>query len=248
MSIARDLMPMLEAVPCSPTAMIELLNECNLLIGTLELDCRHILFSHREQDTEVARTKHNNTIDAVRQKLGTVRMFIKSQSLDPIQMAYLRSRFIDVATRFDKVLSQNRDRIRDSIIKRYKISHPELSESELGELADTDGGAAFSGAAQKEILSEVRGRHNDIVKLEKSLNELRDIFLDMAILIDGQGTTINRIEEKIESGLMHVVEAKQELKQARKLGRSNLRRKICIGLGVMLVVLLAVGITLLVLL
>lgn len=38
----------------------------------------------------------------------------------------------------------------------------------------------------KQMLADVEARHNDILKLEKSLKELHDLFLEMAILVESQ--------------------------------------------------------------
>jgi hypothetical protein len=36
------------------------------------------------------------------------------------------------------------------------------------------------------MLADVEARHNDIIKLEKSLRELHDMFLEMAMLVESQ--------------------------------------------------------------
>lgn len=44
----------------------------------------------------------------------------------------------------------------------------------------------------KQQLSDIKSRHNDVLKLEKSLIEIRDIFAEMAFLIEKQ-VSINNI-------------------------------------------------------
>ena len=41
----------------------------------------------------------------------------------------------------------------------------------------------------KQSLKDIEARHNDIMKLEKSITELRDMFLDMAMLVEQQVRT-----------------------------------------------------------
>ena len=36
------------------------------------------------------------------------------------------------------------------------------------------------------MLADIEARHNDILKLEKSIRELHEMFLEMAILIESQ--------------------------------------------------------------
>jgi len=38
----------------------------------------------------------------------------------------------------------------------------------------------------KQTLAEIEARHNDIIKLEKSIRELHDMFMDMAMLVENQ--------------------------------------------------------------
>ncbi len=38
----------------------------------------------------------------------------------------------------------------------------------------------------RQMLADVEARHNDIIKLEKSLKELHDLFLEMALLVESQ--------------------------------------------------------------
>lgn len=38
----------------------------------------------------------------------------------------------------------------------------------------------------RQKLSEIEARHQDIIKLEQSIKEMRDMFQDVAILVDSQ--------------------------------------------------------------
>lgn len=40
----------------------------------------------------------------------------------------------------------------------------------------------------KQALSEIEGRHKDIVRLESSIKELHDMFVDIAMLVENQVT------------------------------------------------------------
>ena len=41
-------------------------------------------------------------------------------------------------------------------------------------------------AAAKQSLADIEARHGDIMKLEKSIRELHDMFIDMAALVQTQ--------------------------------------------------------------
>ena len=38
----------------------------------------------------------------------------------------------------------------------------------------------------RQSLKDIEARHNDIMKLEKSIKELHDMFMDMAMLVESQ--------------------------------------------------------------
>jgi len=46
----------------------------------------------------------------------------------------------------------------------------------------------------KQTLADIEARHADIIKLENSIRELHDMFMDMAMLVENQvrGTVLNR--------------------------------------------------------
>jgi len=46
----------------------------------------------------------------------------------------------------------------------------------------------------KKLLADIQSRHEDILKLEESLRELRQLFLDMQTLVESQGEMLNEIE------------------------------------------------------
>lgn len=51
----------------------------------------------------------------------------------------------------------------------------------------------------KQALADVQARHHDIMKLEQSVKDLRDLFIEMAVLVESQGTMIDRIEYNVSN-------------------------------------------------
>lgn len=43
----------------------------------------------------------------------------------------------------------------------------------------------------KQTLADIEARHNDIMKLESSIRELHDMFMDMAMLVESQVKFLN---------------------------------------------------------
>ena len=49
----------------------------------------------------------------------------------------------------------------------------------------------------KQTLADIEARHKDILKLEQSIKELHDMFMDMAMLVESQVNKKNTLALKI---------------------------------------------------
>ncbi|XP_016086491.1 syntaxin-1B-like [Sinocyclocheilus grahami] len=68
----------------------------------------------------------------------------------------------------------------------------------------------------KQALNEIETRHTEIIKLENSIRELHDMFVDMAMLVESQGEMIDRIEYNVEHSVDYVERAVSDTKKAVK--------------------------------
>ena len=50
-----------------------------------------------------------------------------------------------------------------------------------------------------DTLAEIIERHEAVKELEKSLMELHQVFLDMAVLVEAQGEMLDNIEQQVAS-------------------------------------------------
>lgn len=55
--------------------------------------------------------------------------------------------------------------------------------------------------AEKQTLADIEARHNDIMRLETSIRELHDMFMDMAMLVESQ---VNRKISHLMNFLMNL--------------------------------------------
>jgi predicted nucleic acid-binding Zn-ribbon protein len=69
-------------------------------------------------------------------------------------------------------------------------------------------------AQARQTLADIEARHEDIMKLERSIKELYDMFMDMAMLVESQGEMIDRIEFNVESARSNVDTAVSDTKKA----------------------------------
>ena len=111
----------------------------------------------------------------------------------------------------------------------------------------------------KEDLKRLEDRHLEMVKLEKGIMEVcflnyvnlwslknsnlqvHEMFLEISVLVESQGESVNRIEDSINHAAQNAEQGRQQLVEAEKKKKSARKLKFIlagIGAGVALVVLL----------
>uniref|UniRef100_A0A0K8REC3 Putative snare protein syntaxin 1 n=1 Tax=Ixodes ricinus TaxID=34613 RepID=A0A0K8REC3_IXORI len=96
----------------------------------------------------------------------------------------------------------------------------------------------------RQTLAEIEARHHDIIKLEKSIRELHDMFMDYSRrLVESQGEMVDRIEYHDKNASAYIDTATQETRRAVRY-QSKARKKrvfilICVAvLAVLLVIII----------
>ncbi|TFJ98709.1 glycerol-3-phosphate acyltransferase 2, mitochondrial [Platysternon megacephalum] len=119
------------------------------------------------------------------------------------------------------------------------------TSEELEDMLESGNPAIFSSGIimdsniTKQALNEIETRHSEIIKLENSIRELHDMFMDMAMLVESQGEMIDRIEYNVEHSVDYVERAVSDTKKAVKYQSKARRKKImiiicCVVLGIVI--------------
>eukprot|EP00392_Amoebophrya_sp_AT5.2_P011405 g11482.t1 len=127
--------------------------------------------------------------------------------------------------------------------RQLKITCPEASDADIenmiqaGETRDTQVRKQMAGshAVLLENLQQVHDKYQAIRRLEKSMTELHQMFIDMAQLIDHQGEILDVIEVNVAKTKDYTAQAERELITARK-GQFTAQRRMCCITVVMLVI------------
>ncbi|XP_020592835.1 syntaxin-related protein KNOLLE [Phalaenopsis equestris] len=90
-----------------------------------------------------------------------------------------------------------------------------------------------------ETLSEIQDRHDAAKEVEKSLLELHQVFLDMAVIVEAQGEKMDDIEHHVSSAAHYVSGGTKELNSAKIYQRRS-RKWFCIAVILLLVLVLLV--------
>ncbi|PNF18288.1 hypothetical protein B7P43_G16310 [Cryptotermes secundus] len=92
-------------------------------------------------------------------------------------------------------------------------------------------------------LTSVKARHGELLEVESSVKEIRDIFVQMATLVEAQGDNVKRVEFHVVKAGGHADLGNTRLRKAKKLKKK--RRKIKFILVVSLIILLGIVLILL---
>lgn len=103
---------------------------------------------------------------------------------------------------------------------------------------------ANKAQAQK-TLNEMKERHLEIQMIERSMSELHQMFLDVAFIVSQQGSTIDKVDEYVQTSLEATAQAAQEITNAVvKQKRAQRRRWVLSGIGLFILIILVVIIVL----
>lgn len=157
------------------------------------------------------------------------------------QHSMLSQKFVEVMTDYNKTQTDYRERCKARIQRQLEITGRMTTNEELEEMLESGNPAIFTQGIimetqqAKQTLADIEARHADIIKLENSIRELHDMFMDMAMLVESQGEMIDRIEYHVEHARDYIETAKQDTKKAL-VYQSKARRKCIILIAVAVIV------------
>jgi len=164
------------------------------------------------------------------------------------QHATLSRRFVEVMSDYNTTQTDYRERCKGRIQRQLEITGRSVQNEELENMLESGNPAIFTQGIimetqqAKQSLADIEARHRDIIKLENSIRELHDMFMDMAMLVESQGEMIDRIEYNISQAVDYVETARENTKKAF-VYQSKARRKKMIVLAVVgVVVIIIIGI------
>ncbi|NXX18911.1 STX3 protein, partial [Podargus strigoides] len=151
------------------------------------------------------------------------------------QHSVLSRKFVDVMTKYNEAQVDFRERSKGRIQRQLEITGKNTTDEELEEMLESGNPSIFTSGIMdsqisKQALSEIEGRHKDIVRLESSIKELHDMFVDIAMLVENQ----NNMDQSVGFVERAVADTKKAVKY-----QSEARRKVLI---LAVVVLLLLGI------
>ncbi|XP_037046921.1 syntaxin-1A isoform X6 [Bradysia coprophila] len=152
------------------------------------------------------------------------------------QHSTLSRKFVEVMTEYNRTQTDYRERCKGRIQRQLEITGRTTTNEELEEMLEQGNSAVFTQGIimetqqAKQTLADIEARHADIIKLENSIRELHDMFMDMAMLVESQGEMVDNIEHHVEESGRYTETARAELVKAQEYQSKARKKKILIGI------------------
>ncbi|KAL1837238.1 hypothetical protein VTJ49DRAFT_4097 [Mycothermus thermophilus] len=236
-------------------------------IQSLTVDISNIATLHQQtlaSSDDRARNQLDDLVAATQVKNTSIRSQIQSLKADAErttdgsftvkkrQFDSLNAEFKDTIQRFLQEEQQYKQRYREQIARQYRIVNPNATEEQVQQAADADWGdeGIFQAALRTNrtghataVLGNVRARHNDMVKIERSIVELLDLLEILDQQIVQQGNVIEHVANKAEETTDHLGAANTQIEKGVKIALSTRRKKWwCLGICVLIIIVIALGV------
>uniref|UniRef100_A0AAQ5X5L4 Syntaxin-1A n=1 Tax=Amphiprion ocellaris TaxID=80972 RepID=A0AAQ5X5L4_AMPOC len=141
----------------------------------------------------------------VRSKLKSIQQTIEQEEgqnrssadlrIRKTQHSTLSRKFVEVMSEYNTTQSDYRERCKGRIQRQLEITGRNTTNDELESMLESDNPAIFTSGIimdniTQQAMNEIETRHNEIIKLENSIRELHDMFMDMAMLVESQVKTL----------------------------------------------------------
>ncbi|XP_012697830.1 syntaxin-2-like [Clupea harengus] len=160
------------------------------------------------------------------------------------QHTMLSRRFVEVMTTYTEAQVSFRDKSKSRIRRQLEITGRLTTDEDLEAMLQSGNPAVFTSdilldaQITRKAMNEIESRHQDILRLEASIKELHEMFMDIAVLVETQGEMMNNIETNVSSASEYVISGKIATKKAVRYQKQARRKYIIVAIVVL--VLLAV--------
>ncbi|KAM6898693.1 syntaxin-4 [Lycodopsis pacificus] len=162
------------------------------------------------------------------------------------QHGVLSKEFVELMGHCSTIQSQYRDRNVERIQRQLKITGNDVTDEELDQMLESGQTDVFTqnilidAHATKQALNEIETRRDEILKLERSIKDLHDMFQYLAMEVEAQGEMLNRVETNIKDSSNYVEKAKDNTEKAVTYQKKAFKKKMWIAICLAILLLIIV--------
>lgn len=170
------------------------------------------------------------------------------QKIDQAEAA--RNKFLELIQRYRLTELNNREQTKVQAERQYRIVKPDATDEEIQAVVEDGLGnqQIFQQALMqlnrrgeaRTVLNEVQVRHRELLKLEKTMAELTQLFHDMEELVVEQDQPIQQIEEQVNTAQHDIEQGVGHTQKAVFSARAFRKKKWwCLAIVLIVVIVLA---------
>ncbi|KAI7820084.1 t-SNARE, partial [Kickxella alabastrina] len=181
-----------------------------------------------ERDYLVAET--NEMIAGIKQSLVVLARTVDDPNIPKSQRVAQATRQQTLARKFSEQLQRYRQmehqyaqRNRDRLERQYRIARPEATDTEISDAINSDqAGQVFAQSVMhtsrigeaRRVLRDVEERQDDMKKIEATISQLAEMFVEVNEMVNRQQDMIDSVEEAVEETHGNVEMGNVETKKA----------------------------------
>lgn len=127
----------------------------------------------------------------------------------------------------------HREACKRQIQRQMEVVGREVSTEELEEMMESGEFNVFcpqvEGKTARSALVQIESRHRELVELEKRIEGIQELFLDVAVLTGEQGAAVNNIQKNVQNTEVITQEAIAQLERAKTSDKNNPFKKMFCG-------------------
>ncbi|XP_066593960.1 syntaxin-1A-like isoform X1 [Prorops nasuta] len=161
-----------------------------------------------------------------------------------LQYTTMLKMFSDTMLSYNSSLLRYHDKCTLLLLQQRNLVTKHVADEELDVLLDDEKNHLFvdnileNSRIARQQLCEIQSRHDDILKLEQSITDVRDILVEMAFLIEKQGELLNTVEFFAGRTTNNIDHGRVDLQKAKETSIKHRKRKIQIVIIISIVIII----------
>ncbi|XP_030437515.1 syntaxin-19 [Gopherus evgoodei] len=149
------------------------------------------------------------------------------------QHAFLFQRFQNTMFSYNDAITAKQEKCKTFIFRQLDVVGKEVSEEEVNDMLQQGKWEIFNENLLTEVkitkaqLSEIEQRHKELVNLENHIKDLKELFIQISLLVEEQGEIINNIEMGVNNTQDYVQTSREKFRLAAKYRKRNPCKAIC---------------------
>lgn len=141
------------------------------------------------------------------------------------QYQSLSSALREVMFSYNDTEMSHREACKRQIQRQMEVVGREVSKEELEEMMESKEWNVFSaqveGKTARSALLQIESRHKELVELEKRMEGIQELFLDVAVLTEEQGANVDNIQKHVQNTEVIIEDGVVQLDKAMKSDKNN---------------------------